>query len=349
MNKMKNEVRRQQDVRGGTDIIAEVDVIYTNHGDHLSEQYRDHHQQPSTERSNSAGMAILHSSTSDPKQGIVHKSGKKIKKQSKEVKYTAGVILPSLEMYNPSHVIRSRSPIATEDGNASNRAPWTIATDIDDSSRGARSPDKDTTLHRLNSLQLMSLSSPMGSRPTTSQSSHSDSDNMSRPSTGSSTGSRGQMNRNGSQGVLNSPNNSFLDWDRFGSSITSDISGGSLDLSNYSPSNSFSSPSRELGPTLHGDAISRVSNIVANNLSSASSKKLSTRISMSSFEPIPELVSGHDGDEDIDDDGREMNRQISNYEANTSNRKQNDDDDDGNSDESDDEEIGWSPFTMIST
>jgi hypothetical protein len=85
---------------------------------------------------------------------------------------------------------------------------------------------------------------------------------------------------------------------------------------------------------------------------------------MSSFEPIPELVSGHDGDEDMDDDVKETNRQASSIVPSSSHWKQNDaqiattkmntssrtvdsSNDDGESDESDDEEIGWSPFTMV--
>ena len=113
------------------------------------------------------------------------------------------------------------------------------------------------------------------------------------------------------------------------------------------------------------DAISRVSNVVANNLSASIKKeKALTRISMSSFEPIPELVSGHDGDEDMDDDVKETNRQVSSIVPTSSHWKQNDaqiatnkmntssrtvdsSNDDGESDESDDEEIGWSPFTMV--
>ena len=378
MNKMKSEVRRQQEVHASTDIMAEVGG----------------HPQPSTERSNSAGITIQPSSSSsssssfvsDPKQEIARKSGKKLKKpSSKEVKASSGIILPSLEIYHPSHVVRSRSPIAAEDDGILSRkaAPWSITNDTSAITRGERSYDKETTtLHRFNSmqqqqhqqLQLMPLSSPMGSRPTTSQSNYSDNDNMSRPSTGSSTGSRGHINRsNSSQGVLNSPNNSFLDWgDRFGSSSTTN-DGGSLELSHNSSLSSsssgspFPSPSRELGPSLRGDAISRVSNIVTNNLST-SPKKASTRISMSSFEPIPELVSGHDGDEDMDDDIKEANRHVNNIIATSNYRKQNDQiatnkvntssrtatsqavdssNDDGDSDESDDEEIGWSPFTMV--
>jgi len=378
MNKMKSEVRRQQEGHVSTDIMAEVDGIYVSHGGD---------PQPRTERSNSAGVNTLPSSSlsatsssslfvSDPKQGDARKTGKKLKKRSsKDVKYSSGMILPSLEMYHPSHVTRSRSPpTSAEDGIASSKAPpWTIANDISAKTRGDRSHENDTTLNRFNSmqqLQLMPLSSPMSSRPTTSQSNYSDNDNISRPSTGSSssTGSRGHISRNGSQGVLNSPNNSFLDWgDRFGGSTTSD--GGSLDLSHNSSLSSFGSPfpspSRELGPTLRGDAISRVSNVVANNLSASIKKeKALTRISMSSFEPIPELVSGHDGDEDIDDDVKETNRQTSIIVPSSSHWKQNDaqivtnkmntssrtvdsSNDDGDSDESDDEEIGWSPFTMV--
>ena len=108
---------------------------------------------------------------------------------------------------------------------------------------------------------------------------------------------------------------------------------------------------------------------MANNLSASPKKTASTRMSMSSFEPIPELVSGHDGDEDMDDDVREANRHVNNIIATSSYRKQNDQiannklntssrtvtsqavdsssNDDGDSDESDDEEIGWSPFTMV--
>jgi hypothetical protein len=379
MNKMKSEVRRQQEVQVSTDIMAEVDGIYVSHGGD---------PQPRTERSNSAGVTTQPSSSSsaaaaaassslfvsDPKQGVARKTGKKLKKLStKDVEYSSGVILPSLEMYHPSYVTRSRSPpISAEDGIASSKAPWTIANDTSAKTRGDRSHENDTNLNRFHSmqqLQLMPLSSPMSSRPTTSQSNYSDNDNMSRPSTGSSsTSSRGHISRNGSQGVLNSPNNSFLDWgDRFGSSTTSD--GGSLDLSHNSSLSSFGSPfpspSREMGPTLRGDAISRVSNVVANNLSASTKKeKASTRISMSSFEPIPELVSGHDGDEDMDDDVKEANRQVSSIVPSSSHRKQNDaqiatnkmntssrtvdsSNDDGESDESDDEEIGWSPFTMV--